>query len=176
MEAVRKIEKTMAGWYGNVPHLPPNIQKWLADNVWWLAGIGAILGAIAFLGVVSASFLGGAVIVGLGGPVGAAVAGFAFIAVVVSLLSLGFLTVLSGMAVAPLKEHKKKGWELLFISELVYVAFAVLGVLFGGDGNVIGTAISIAIGFYLLFEIRGHFDHGVKHDSHKKEHTEEKKA
>ena len=58
MEVVRKIEKTMAGWYGNVPHLPPNIQKWLADNVWWLAGIGAILGAIAFFGIISASFLG----------------------------------------------------------------------------------------------------------------------
>ena len=174
MESVRKLEETMASWFKNVPHLPSGGQKWLADNIWWLALIGAVLGAISFLSIISATFLGSALLMGYGGVAGVVVAGAAFIAVLISLASLGLLTVLMFMAVTPLKEHKKKGWELLFISEVASFLFAILGVVFGASSGLIGTIIGAAIGFYLLYEIRGHFDNKVKVAVHKK--VEEKKA
>ena len=177
METVRKLEETMAGWFKNAPHLPAGVQKWLADNVWWLALIAGILGAIAFFSVISATFLGGAILIGLGGPVGAAVAGVAFIAVLISLTSLGLLTLLTFMAVTPLKEHRKKGWELLFIAELASVILSALSILVGDATSIFGVLLSAAIGFYLLFEIHGHFGGKVKVEKtveHKK--VEEKKA
>lgn len=157
MESVRKLEVTVAQWYKNVPHLPKNVQKWLADNVWWLAIIGAVLGAFAVLAIISGTLLVGAMFA-TAGAVGVALGGLALVAVLVSLATVILTTVLTALAVSPLKVHKKKGWELLFLAELVSLASAVLGgVLSFNVSGILSAVVGVAIGAYFLFEIRGYF-------------------
>ena len=176
MESVHKLETTVAGWYKNLPHLPKGAQKWLADNVWWIAAIGALLGALGLLALVpavlvafgvSAAFGDLGMMPGYGYGYGYGFGGFVWLSVLVSLASLALYTLLTGMAVSPLKDHKKKGWNLLFLVLLVDVATAVItlvlsllggvGAFVAGISGLISSLIGVAIGAYFLFEIRGLF-------------------
>lgn len=170
METVHKWEKTIAGWYKGAPHLPKGGQKWLADNVWWLAVIGAVLGALGAFGVLGTTLFLGSVLTGLGfayggvaGVTAAGLAGVAFIVVLISIAVLVIQTVLLAMAVSPLKVHKKRGWDLLFITALVGVASVVISnvLSFNLPGLVWGL-LWAAVGAYFLFEIHGYFGEKVK--------------
>lgn len=183
MEALHKFETTVAGWYKNVPHLPKNAQKWIADNVWWIVLIAVVLGvlgvftgfgAIGALGAVTATY--GA----LSPYYGVAVAnvGAAITAAWIALAGLAASVVLMALAISPLKEHKKKGWDLLFLSDIVYFAIVVVSaVITYSFGNIVGALLGTAIGFYFLFEIRSHFlgHKTVKAESSKKDEIKEKK-
>jgi uncharacterized membrane protein HdeD (DUF308 family) len=179
MESVHNLEKTVAGWYKDVPHLPKGAQKWLAENAWWLVAIGALLAALSLLALIplvlfafglSTAFGGVAAMGGYNYTVGA----FAWLSVLVSLVTLGFYAVLSGMAITPLKAHKKRGWDLLFLIFIIEVASSVLTLVVSFNiGSLIGGLISAAIGAYFLFEIRGYF--GVKVNEKAETKTAEKK-
>jgi hypothetical protein len=58
-----------------------------------------------------------------------------------------------------LRDRKKAGWNLIYYALLVNVVYGVV-VLFtdyGGFGNLVGSVIGSAIGFYFLFQIRASY-------------------
>lgn len=158
MESVRKLEETVASWYKNAPHLPVDVSRWIANNVWWLVLVGIIVGALVVLGAISATFFAGALLAGLGGALGAAIGGLAFVAVFISLLFAIVILVLLAMAYGPLKAKNKKGWDLLFVVMLLNVVSLAVTLLLTFD--IFGTLWGLlwaAVGGYFLFEIRQYF-------------------
>lgn len=158
MESIRNLEVTVASWYKNMPHLPKNSQKWLAQNLWWLTLIGVILGAMGILSTFFITMIAGAALVGFGGVVGAAIGGIAVIAVMVTLAFAVVDVVIAALAVAPLKAMQRKGWSLLFLVVLVNTVSLVLTFLFHLDlfGLVWGL-LWVAVGLYFLYEVRDYY-------------------
>jgi hypothetical protein len=157
MENVRKLEVMMASWYKNMPHLPKNGQKWLAENIWWLMLVLVVIGAMGVASVIMATFFAG-VLLSTIGPVGAAVGGIALVAVIVTMLFSIVILVLSAMAVSPLRMLLKKGWTLLFIVILLQVAAHVASFLLGFNLiTLIWNLFFTAVAAYFLFEIRDLF-------------------
>jgi uncharacterized membrane protein YfcA len=82
-----------------------------------------------------------------------------------TLVSLAFLvatTILTAMAISPLRTQRKKGWKLLFLTVLVSVASVVVGAVLSMNvgvfiSDILFGAIATAVGAYFLFEIRSHF-------------------
>lgn len=158
MEQVRKLEAVVSRWYKQAPHLPANGQKWLAENAWWIVLVGVILGALGVFGLISATFLASAILVSIGGAVGAAIGGIALLAVVASLIFSIVSLIILIAAIAPLKAGHKKGWNLMFLAVLVNVLALVIHFLFSFDVfGLIWGALMTAVGTYFLFEIRSHF-------------------
>ena len=167
MESVHKLERTVADWYKNVPHLPKNGQKWLADNVWWIVIIGIALSALGLFGIISLLFLAGAGLTmaggllgsGYGAAAGAAIGGFLIITSLISLAVYIVELILMVMAVMPLKAHKKRGWNLLFLITLINVAsIVVTGLLTMNLFSIFWGVLWVAVGVYFLYEIRSHFE------------------
>lgn len=159
MEYINKLEKTVADWYTGAPHLSPSGRKWLSTNMWWIALVGVILGAMGIVTVISVTFFAGVLASFYAGPVGAAIAGLGMVVVVIALLISVASLVLTAMAIQPLKALKKRGWTLLFMTVLLHVASLVLDFLFSGF-NLFGLVWSLlftAIGAYFLFEVRDSF-------------------
>ncbi len=170
METVKSLESTVAGWYKDVPHLPADARKWIANNLWWLTIVGLVLSAFALLSTIGALLL----VLGLSGtaigaagmygsPVAGGVIGAAWVGTLVVLVSLAATLVLLGMAVSPLKVKAKKGWTLLFVVLLLNLALNVIGSLL--VFNVIGLLMGVlwaGIEAYFLFEIRSEFGHAAK--------------
>lgn len=161
-----KIEQMIEKWLKAIPHLPKSGQRWLAENVWWIALIGAILSGISVLVLLNT-------IRELTSPVSfygyVLTSTFTGWEIFISIVSAVFVIVtglLLALAVKPLRAIEKKGWTLLFIVSLVEAVNVVLGAVlslsvFGFITQVIFGAIGFAIGIYFLFEIRGHFAHIV---------------
>lgn len=153
--------------------IPENGRKTLAGALWWLAlvfGVLQLWGAWALWRVahwadawvdyansVSRAYGGGAVANDLGV--------LYYLAFVVLLVT----AVLALLAAPGLKAMKKAGWNLLFYSLLVNVAYgvAVLFANYGGFGNMVLALLGSAVGAYLLFQVRSQF---------MKSHTAEHKA
>lgn len=158
MDSIRKLESKVASWYKDVPHLPANAAKWIAQNIWWIVLIGVILGAMTVFSIVSVTFFAGAVFIGYGGAIGAAVAGIALIAVIFSLAFWVVELVLMGMAISPLRAQQKKGWTLLFMVALLQVVAHGVSFLFNLNlFSLVWSLLYVAVGLYFLFEIRGQF-------------------
>lgn len=159
METIQNLKTTVASWYKNVPHLPSEARTWIARNIWWIVMIGVILGAFGVLSIVSLTFFAGALLAGLGGVVGAAVGGFAIVAVLVSLAFSIVCLVIAALAISPLKAMKQRGWDMLFLLAVIQVVSLALSLVLTFD--IFGTLWGLvwaAVGGYFLFEIRGHFD------------------
>jgi hypothetical protein len=155
MQQVAQIEKTVAGWMKDLPHLPKGLTKWLAENAWWLVIIGVVFGVFGLLATLSAMTLGSAVLGALGAPV---LGGAFFVSSLISLIGAGVAVVVEAMAISLLKAMQKKGWDLLFLSTLVSVAGAVVSSLV--SVNIIGivwAALAAAISFYVLLEVKSYF-------------------
>lgn len=64
------------------------------------------------------------------------------------------------MAVMPLYNHQKKGWDLLFLGtelNLLYGLVILFDSYYGGFDSLLSTLIGSAIGFYLLFQVRDYY-------------------
>lgn len=158
MESIRKLESVVAQWYEKAPHLPVNGQIWLAKNIWWIGLVGVALGIFGVFGVLAVTFWASTAIGVYGGVIGAVAGSLAFIAVLVALAFSILLLVLLAIAVMPLKEGKKKGWDLLFICGLLNFASTIIGFLLSLNiGSLLAGLMSVAITGYFLFEIRSYF-------------------
>lgn len=167
MDSVHKIEGAVAKWFKDVPHLPAEAQKWLADNAWWLVIIGIVLGGVGIFSLLSVVLLaglglglaGGALAGGAGAAAGLAFGGFVVLITLATLAVSVIELVIMIMSVSPLKARRKKGWDLLFLLAVINV---VTGVVFGLlSMNLMGIILGIlwsAVGAYFLFEIRSHFE------------------
>lgn len=181
MESIHKLEKTVAGWYKNMPHLPVGGRKWLADNIWWIALVALVLSVLAIFPLVAAVMLAGAVVGGMGaayggayGAAGVALTGTVLLAVWVTIAFLILEVILIGMSISPLKAHKRKGWDLLFILALLNVVSVVASALIGFNFmSLVWGLLWSAVGAYFLFEIRDSFEGSEKvaHKPAKKSET-----
>jgi len=168
MKNINKIENMIEGWLKPLPRIPAKWAKMLADNLWWIVGIGIVLSGIAVLMSISALLYGISFISGMSGY-GAYLVntynGWWAAAAVVSLLSLAATVVLMGMAFNHLKVMHKKGWDMLFLASLVTAASSVIVVVLNFTNyiifvNLFMTLIGTAVGVYLLFEIKSYFKSG----------------
>lgn len=162
MEIVKQLETTIEGWLKPVPHLPADWRKWLSENVWWLVIISVVVTAYAMVNIYQAATALDSLRSYLS-YFNADVSSGWSTSMMVSMALLAVSTVVMVMAISPLKEHKKRGWDLLFIATLVSVLSTVASslVMFNVGNlisSLIGAAIGGAIGMYLLFEIRSHFN------------------
>lgn len=166
MEFLGKLERKVLGWFKNVPHLPAAGQKWLGDNIWWVALVLAILTGIGVL----ASLLGLFALISLTGTAAATYYATSTItswAIVTSLVSLAFSVlegILLAVSVQPLKAKQKKGWVLLFAVWLlgilaVFVNAVLTLSVFGFIFGILFGAIWVAVTGYFLFEIHNQFAH-----------------
>jgi len=168
MKIINKIETMIEGWLKPLPHVPAKWTKMLADNLWWIVGIGIVLTAIASFMAIAAliaglSFLSG--FSGYGIYLANVYTGWWVIAAIISMLVPIASVVLMGMAFNPLKAMSKKGWDLLFIASLISAVAQVLVVIFNFSILSLFTAlilplIGIAVGVYVLFEIKSYFKSG----------------
>lgn len=158
MDSLRKLEETVGVWYKNMPHLPKNGQRWLAENAWWIVLIGVILGVLGIFSLLSFVLAAGFVLAGVAGIAGAALGGFAIIATLVSIALGAADVVIAGIAISPLKSMQRKGWSLLFLTVVINVAALVLNFLFTINffGLVWGLLVT-AVGVYFLYEVRDYF-------------------
>jgi len=176
MEAVHNLEKTIAEWYKSAPHLPKGGREWLADNVWWLALVGAILSVLGLFTIVPlflAALALTAAVVPYAVTYYQGAFGIAWLGFLISIVSYIATALLLAVAVKPLKVKSKKGWDFLFLSYVINFGLSVIGALVALNVfGVVGALIGAAIGGYFLFEIYEYF--GVKHKSEPKKVAEKK--
>ncbi len=175
MEWLTKIEKQVLHWVKDIPHLPNSARKWIAENIWWVAIIGAILltisaalelltvlGLMATLGTVANTYYPATTFVAWG-----------FVTAIVSFVFAALQAGLLYMAVTPLKERQKKGWVLVFAAWLISIVGLVVSAVltlnpFSFITTILFGAVFAAIWGYLLFEIHGEFAHLLKTKAAKK--------
>lgn len=170
MTTMNKVEDMVAGWLKPIPHLPTSAQKWIAENVWWITLVGVI---ISVFGIIT---LAGAILVAM--SLFGAVTSYLYYAApvysgwweiwsVISLLVLIVVTAVEAMAINPLKNMKKKGWDLLFLALVIGAADSVFNFLRDLSvvtfiPGIISIVIGTGIGAYLLIETRSYFKDGNK--------------
>ena len=177
MSTLSSLEKTIAGWYKNAPHLPKNASAWLSENVWWLALIGVVLSVLGLFAIIPALFATLAFTTYFAGMAGTyapasygAISAFSWLSVLITVVGYIATTAILAMAISPLKTKSKKGWTLLFLSFLVNLVVSVASALVVANVfSIIGTFIAAAIGAYFLFEVHSYF--GAAHKVHAKTHT-----
>lgn len=165
MDAVRNLEKTLAGMYKDLPHLPVGLRVWLGQNVWWLVIISVVVSVFAVFTTVGLllALLGiSSVGLGIAGYYGnyavGGILGVAWLGALLAVISFVAIAILLGIAVNPLKAGAKKGWNLLFLVALVSLVSNVVGSLMVLNiGSVAWDIITAAISAYFLFEIRDQF-------------------
>ena len=134
--------------------LPTNFKKWLGTYAWIFALIGAILGVLAILPLLALAGLGSAV---------ASVVGQSSLILFVwlSILVMIGYTILLAIATPKLKRMEKRGWELIFYSNLFFIAYDFFNwiryVSFGSTFSLIWNLLFAAIGLYIVFQIRSQF-------------------
>ncbi len=156
MESIKKLESTIEGWLKPLPHLPANIKKWIANNIWWLDLVGVILIILTGIPLISAILLSLGATAFFWSANIVALTGFAIFATFSSLAFLAVSLVIMILAVKPLKALKKKGWDYLFIGLLVSCVSVIFTAL-SSFSSLFGGAIGVAISAYFLFEIRSYF-------------------
>jgi len=76
----------------------------------------------------------------------------------VTLVGTGVAVVVEAMAIAPLKEMKKRGWDLMFFALLVSVALGIVGsVLSVNIAGILFGLLGAAIGAYVMLELKHYF-------------------
>ena len=144
----------MGEWHKNLPHLPENARKWLADNAWWLVLVGVVFSVFAIFSLFSLLGWVSAVAGAYGVGPGANVMLSAFLGIAVLIL----VVILYALAISPLKAHLKRGWDLVFTASLISAAGRIISGIVGVDfGTILGSVIGLAISAYILFEVRDHF-------------------
>ena len=150
--------------------IPESGRKSLAGALWWLALIFGVLQLWAAWSFWRSAHLVDRLVdyansfSALYGGEKVNSLGFFFYASLVVLLASAVLMLL---AAPHLKSMRKAGWNLLFYSLLVNVAYSVV-VLFadyGGFGSFVWGLISSVIGAYLLFQVRDQFMKSHKHSA-----------
>ncbi len=136
-EAMKFIDQ-VAEPFKNAPHLPKNITEILVKISPYLIVLGLIGEVLAILGMLALVALS---------PI------FSIVGLVVSAVS----AFLMFSAFTPLKNREMKGWVLLFWIQLFSVAGTVVSALGGHFESIVGAVVGLAIGLYILFEMRSFY-------------------
>lgn len=165
MEAVKKLESSLEKVFKDLPHLPESTRSGLA-SIWpWLALIGGVLQLFAAMALYRlADYASGlydlanslSVYYGVQnvGPTS-----FDKTIIYLGVAVLAVEAVILLMAFPKLQKRQKAGWNLLFLGALINVVYSVLQIFTynRGMGSFVMSLIGSALGFYLLFEVKGKF-------------------
>ncbi|MBP7760564.1 hypothetical protein KA093_02110 [Candidatus Saccharibacteria bacterium] len=161
------LEKWADGVFGDKGSLkmPEGGRTWIANNVWWLALVGGVLSLLSAWNAYQATrYVSqlGAFVDEFARQYGTTTLsdsfGFTYYAAVVAMAVQGVLML---MAFQKLKVHQKAGWNLLFYSSLISLVMGILYVFtpYYGVASMIGVAIGVSIGWWIIFQIRNKFTH-----------------
>lgn len=161
MKLIKKLEDKLASLFENVPALPTSSREALV-NLWpWIAlvfGALQLLAAWALVGMIQRaenfvnydSFY-------IRNP--DALSGAEQTPIYLGILVLIVEAIILLRAYPELKMRSRFGWELLFLASLLNVLYSLIGLFIQsrGIGTFIFSLISSAVGFYLLFQVRGYY-------------------
>lgn len=162
MDKVHKIENKLAGVFKDLPAMPKNGRKAIVEWLPIIVLVVAVLQVLAAFSLIKVyrdadRFITGVQTV-FGGMLGAPVGLSAFdkLIIITSIVMLFVQAAIMFMAYNPLKAKLKRGWDLLFLTSLLQVVYAVLTTFIDarGAGSMIMSLLGAAIGFYILFQIR----------------------
>ncbi len=141
---LKTIESKLIKVSASLPQLPRSVVTWLSVWAWLLAliaGIFSLLAAFQLLAMNSyAAFIGQTLFaIDLG-------------AILTAIYAVIYLSSIPG-----LRRHHYKGWRLLFIGSVLQLVFGIVIGFLVGAGEIINVLIEVAIGWYLLFQIRPSF-------------------
>lgn len=139
--------------YTKVPFkLPKSVQDVLVQFGPWITLIIAIVSVPAVLAI----FGFGAMVSYYGALVGVTYNPMHYIAIAVLVVQI----VMMLLAVSPLLKRERKGWQLLFYSSTISVAYSLFDSLGSGYFAIVGLIwglIGAAISYYVIFQIRAHY-------------------
>jgi hypothetical protein len=162
MGTLSKLENTMAGWFKGAPKMSDGSKETLVKVFPWLALIGGILQALSALTLFNWARVANDY-VDYANSLSRAFGGDEVVAsrwdvwVWVGLAVLAIDAVILLLAFPKLNKREKGGWDLLFLSGLLMVAYAVVSVFMeyrGGAFGLVWNLIVSAVVFYLLFAVR----------------------
>ena len=165
MGAVKQLESSIEKVFKDLPHLPESSREGLA-KIWpWLALIGGVVQLMAAWALYRvadwadkvydlANSLSAYYGVREVGP-----SSFDKTVIYVGVAVLAVEAVILLLAFPKLQKRQRSGWDLLFLGALINVVYAVLQIFTyqRGIGSFIMSLIGSALGFYLLFEVKGKF-------------------
>jgi len=170
MGPINTLETSLEKISKDLPQLPKNAKKTIAQIVPWLVLLGAVLSLWAAWAMWDWAHVANTY-VNWANQISAAYGGTP---IATSRLSAGIWialavllaeAVLMFIAFPALRAFKKSGWNLLFILSLVNIVYGIVMMFtnnYGGIGSLIGSVIGTAIGWYFLFQIREEYL-GKKH-------------
>lgn len=162
------IEQRLLKLAKGAPHLPKTARTTLANNMWWIALVGAVLmlvtlvfqiDALSTITKISNSLL--AVVVPQ------ATLMWTTIRIVLVMILIVGVGIALAVAAKPLQKKQKKGWVMLFVallvSALIVIVNTVLSLNVGSFFmNLILGGLGVLIAGYFIFEVHGEFAHVEK--------------
>lgn len=179
MELIHKIEDTMKDWFKGLPPLPEGGREGLAKVFPWIALVFGILQLLAAWGLWSLTRTVDVLNTYVNTYYQAATGTTAHIGlsstdkmvIYVGLLVLLVDAVILLLAFSPLSKRLRRGWDLLFLSALINLVYAVVSIFINGRGfmSFIFSLLASALGFYLLFQVKGKYGSSAHHAAPKHE-------
>lgn len=141
--------------------LPKAAKEWIVKYGPWIALVGGILAALFIIPATFAALsltASTSVLLGTYGYYGASVAAAAPV-LYLALAVLAVQLVLMFIAIPMLLKRQRKGWLLLFYSDLISLAYTLVNSFTYGFsfGTLLSGLIGAVIGFYLIFQIRSYY-------------------
>lgn len=139
------LEETLDLYFGKkAPALPPGIKEFLVSIAPWIVLISVVISLPAVLALIGiSSFMMPVAYMAYAGGGTMWMVSAAFLAVTI---------VLEALAIPGLFKRRKQGWNLVFYSALLTVVYNAVSL------NLIGGIVGALISFYLLFQLRSHYN------------------
>ena len=154
MQFIDTLENLVRDYMAKAPHLSDGFRKGIANNLWWIIGITAVILMIYALYLVFAGLFWGLVSAftfNFGGI-------FAVGEIWVRALFCGLMAFIAGAAVRPLQNMTDKGWRVLFLLWLFFAVLEILSLIANFSiGNLLWTAFYIVFFAYAIYEPRDYF-------------------
>lgn len=164
-----RLETLIRKWLKPLPNMPAKNSKWLSENIWWIIAIVAGLLALAAVAnineILKALEIQSRINKMLYYSVLPVFGARVWIPIATKPLSLVFLiiaTAINTMAIIPLKEKKKRGWDLLFLMLIIMIVSMFINIIINFNiFNFIPTLLSgtifLAGWAYLLLQVKSYF-------------------
>ena len=163
MKQVTQIENKLEGAFKDFPKIPKSGRDSIVQIMPWIALIFGVLQVLVAWGVWGIARTADRLtdVVNTYAAFYTAervhLSAFDRSAIYLGALVLLVSVIIGIMAYKPLVAKERRGWDLLFLASLVNVAYSVVAIFINGRGfgSFIMGLIGSAIGFYLLFQIKG---------------------
>jgi hypothetical protein len=161
MGVVKKIESKLAEVFKGTPNLSDSSRETLVGAWPWIALVFGVLQLLAAWALWNLLRFADTVVnyssfyVEYPSTVSSSDRVIIYLGIVVLLVDAAILL----MAYPELKKRVRRGWDLLFLGALINLAYSVLSLFIHGRGfgSFIFSLVGSAIGFYLLFQVRGKY-------------------